>query len=231
MRETIGLNLSHILEQQNLSLSRPLIDMTDISGTDCYCDDYAKEEIRTRLAAAGISYPGIHYIDSGNYHYLTLFFLEKIPQDLSYELIVFDNHPDSQPPAFGDITSCGGWVLEAEQRFENIKRISLTGVDPTLTEIEKLTKTKEAEDLRLPVYISIDKDVLSEEYASCNWSQGRMSLLELGDRLQEIIKTRRVLGVDICGEEAYLRKTPEGAKNERANIYLKQQFSSVDFLI
>ncbi len=55
-------------------------------------------------------------------------------------------------------------------------------------------------DTVLPVYLSIDKDVLSEEYARTNWDQGQLSLKLLQEILQWICSRNRILGVDICGE-------------------------------
>ena len=49
-------------------------------------------------------------------------------------------------------------------------------------------------------YISIDKDVLSPEYAVTNWDQGSMSLKELEKLLYIILLHHPVLGMDICGE-------------------------------
>ena len=37
-----------------------------------------------------------------------LLWMEKITEPFS--LVLFDRHPDTQRPSFGDITSCGGWV-------------------------------------------------------------------------------------------------------------------------
>ena len=82
------------------------VDCKNIEGTNCYCDDVAKEELRRRIAA--YSYEGIHFLDSGNYHYLSLLWLEKI--DRPFALVLFDHHPDLQAPSWGKITSCGGWV-------------------------------------------------------------------------------------------------------------------------
>ena len=58
------------------------IDMTDASGTNCYCDDAAGEIIRSRIGeylyyGTPFSDVPVHFIDSGNYHYLSFFFMEK----------------------------------------------------------------------------------------------------------------------------------------------------------
>ena len=98
----------------------------------------------------------------------------------------------------------------------------------------------------LPLYISIDKDVLGTEYTETNWSQGDMSIdgLErllsvfLGGQVEEKnsdacrndernagdIRHSRILGVDICGEIQTDIPVPEyleaEEKNEKVNIEL-----------
>ena len=106
------------------------VDCQDIEGTNCYCDDAAKESLRERIRT--YSYEGIHFLDSGNYHYLSLLWLEKIKEPFS--LILFDHHPDLQEPSWGGITSCGGWVREALLTNENLQRAYLVGVDAHLIE-------------------------------------------------------------------------------------------------
>lgn len=65
---------------------------------------------------------------------------------------------------------------------------------------EESWKRFSQELLSEPVYISIDKDVLSPEYAVTNWDQGSMSLKELEKLLYIILLHHPVLGMDICGE-------------------------------
>ena len=52
----------------------------------------------------------------------------------------------------------------------------------------------------LPVYISIDKDILDEEYSETNWSQGKLPLPVLERLLMPFLKSGNILGIDICGE-------------------------------
>lgn len=116
--------------RDRLRLTFPPIDCAGIPGTDCYCDDHAYKLLSDALRPTGPE--GIHIIDSGNYHYLTLLFLDKIPAATDISLILFDNHPDSRKPAFGDIISCGGWVRNAVCNYENIKKVLMIGTDPAL---------------------------------------------------------------------------------------------------
>jgi len=96
-----------------------MIDCRDLEGTRCYLDDSAKSILVDRLNE--YSAEGIHFIDSGNYHYLSLLWLQKITTP--FNLVLFDHHPDNQPPSFGEITSCGGWVLEATETLPNLKNV------------------------------------------------------------------------------------------------------------
>ena len=45
------------------------LDCSDIAECDLYCSKRAEEEIRARIEPYGIR--GIHFLDSGNYHYVT----------------------------------------------------------------------------------------------------------------------------------------------------------------
>lgn len=91
---------------------RSVIDLTSLDGTNCYCSDDASDAIRKALSE--VPSEALHWIDTGDYHYASLFFLEKIRTP--YTLFLFDHHPDDQDSAFGtDILSCGNWVARARQ--------------------------------------------------------------------------------------------------------------------
>ena len=49
--------------------------------------------------------------------------------DQPFCLLVYDNHTDMQPPAFGGILSCGGWIAAALEELENLKYVILVGPD------------------------------------------------------------------------------------------------------
>ena len=51
----------------------------------------------------------------------------------------------------------------------------------------------------LPLYISIDKDALSTDFAITDWDQGEMTLDGLGAILT-VARRHRLLGADICGD-------------------------------
>ena len=126
--------------------------------------------------------------------------------DRPFNLILFDHHPDNQPPSFGDITSCGGWVLEATQSLSNLKNVYTYGVSEDVP-IESIP-------IDLPVYISIDKDALSEEFAITDWDQGDMTLSTLLDMLSNIFASHTVLGIDICGDSGEMAASGAGINNQ-----------------
>lgn len=69
----------------------------------------------------------------------------------------------------------------------------------------------------LPVYISIDKDVLSLKYSETNWSQGMMSLPVLENILSYFMQNDRIIGIDICGECDPGIPLPEYSESELVN--------------
>ena len=207
------------------------LDSTQISGTDCYCDDDAVAVIREQIANAGIeNAEGIHFFDNGNYHYMSKIWTDMVQEPFS--LVVFDHHPDMQPPRFGDILSCGGWVQKALNENKFIDNVIIIGVaDHLVDEIReeiashpsgarndnhqnKVTFIRESEIANIqtnslltahssqPLYISIDKDALSPADAATNWDQGSLRLEHMKAIITEIAKDRRIIGIDICGERA-----------------------------
>lgn len=218
-KKTVIMNFSGIYEEETFYKDREVcwIDCRDMSGVNGYCSDDAQEEIRKRIW--DYDYRGIHFLDSGNYHYLSKFWLEKIEEP--YSLVVFDHHTDMQESAFFGMLSCGSWIKEVLEEHPYIKEVCVVGPPKAATEqcesnldgrvvfltqeelkagnLEKwhafLEKGKE-----LPVYLSIDKDVLCPEDARTNWDQGEMKLEEMEKMIKQVFQKRNVLGIDVCGE-------------------------------
>ena len=169
-------------------------DFSHIEGSRCYCSEEAGNEIRRLISTVPLE--AVHYIGTGDFHYQTLFWLERIREPFS--LILLDNHPDNQPGAFGEeLLSCGGWVREAMKL-------------PLLRDFTWLRRTSDyspdAPAQAFPLYISIDLDILSPEYARTGWDQGDMSLTDLCRILTDIVSRsgstgsgKGVIGADICG--------------------------------
>ena len=190
-----------------------VIDCSKISGTNCMCDDGAMSEIRSIIREHEIGADEIHFIDNGNYHYMSAIMLEQVKEPFS--LVVFDHHPDMQPPMFGDILSCGGWVLYALENNPNIRDVHIIGADRKLIDelpddVRERAYFYDAYDVicrrdyfpetQFPVYISVDKDVVTPDEITTNWDQGEMRVSELLATIDSFFDERKVIGVDICGE-------------------------------
>ena len=110
------------------------LDCTKIEGTDCYCDDEAQatinkmmdEAVAIATNASAASAPSIHFFDNGNYHYMSKLWTDRVQEP--FDLVVFDHHPDMQPPRFEGILSCGGWVLEVLKNNPFVQSVTLIGV-------------------------------------------------------------------------------------------------------
>lgn len=265
--ENMILDFTHVYRDEDIKdidIFR-YIDCSDIQETDMYCSKNAYEKIWGRIEPYGIQ--GIHYIDSGNYHYITKIITDHIAEP--FGLVMYDHHTDMQIPMVPEMMSCGDWAGQALSQNKNLRQLVIVG--PPESDIEQTLEsysgsqsgrllTFSAEDLHgdllenklklirtdLPLYISIDKDVLGTEYTETNWSQGDMSIDGL-ERLLSVffggqgeeknsdacrnderyagdIRHSRILGIDICGEIQTDIPVPEyleaEEKNEKVNIEL-----------
>lgn len=218
------MNFSGIYKQQQFwqtgEIQRNIswVEVQELPGSNCYCDGDAMETLRQKLEEFDAD--GIHFIDSGNYHYMSRIWLEKL--NTPFRLVVFDNHTDMQPPTFGGLLSCGGWVAASLEELPLLKEVLLVGPDqeafdqtePVLREkVRFLSREKLGEmtleekvsffeelTAELPTYLSVDKDVLCPEEASTTWSQGEMTLEELCEFVKILLEKQDILGMDVCGE-------------------------------
>ena len=140
-------------------------DCTRIDGTDCYCDDEAQAILRKQIefsktpalqqaqGPSSISTPGIHFFDNGNYHYMSKLWTDSIREP--FDLVVFDHHPDMQPPRFEGILSCGGWIKEVLDNNKFMQNVTVIGVaDHLVEEIrEDLSQANAAEILERVTFI------------------------------------------------------------------------------
>ena len=167
------IRISEFYDETGWQCGRPL-DLRGAEGANCYCSEDAYRRIREALESIGGE--GLCFIDTGDYHYITYLRMEFIREPFC--LLLIDNHPDDQRGAFdADTLSCGNWVAFARERLEMLKE----------------------DDGKLPVFISVDTDALSREYARTDWSQGTMTVKELEDIVSARTLGRRIIGVDICG--------------------------------
>jgi hypothetical protein len=202
------------------------VDLKDISGTNCICDDYAFEEIRKRIivsentlnAQGGSGELSFRFFDNGNYHYMSRILMNAT---VPFDLVVFDHHPDMKWTSYGEILSCGCWVLSALKNIPELSKVYIVGADKALMEeayadnpeykdrvfyfedcmsLRQMLET--TEDAAQSIYISVDKDVLSRDELITNWDQGEMTLEELKEGLS-FLKAHygeNIVAVDVCGE-------------------------------
>lgn len=132
-------------------------------------------------------------------------------------LAVADHHPDMQPPLFQELLSCGCWVNRVLEENPYVEKVVLLGADaelvaavpePYRSRMVAYDESQIARDDRwencfpkdLPVYLSIDKDILSPSQVHTNWQQGTLTLSQLRNVILELFHHCRVSGADICGE-------------------------------
>ncbi|WP_167956696.1 arginase family protein [Anaerosporobacter faecicola] len=215
--EIVIMNFTDVYQREHFYESFPHIwvDCKEINGTYGYCDETAVSKIEKQIAMLPVE--GIHFIDSGNFHYVSKIWTDRIY--IPFSLIVFDHHPDMQPSLFSNLLSCGCWVKAALDTNPNLQRVILVGAEEKLLQNvavsyrnrvhvysqEKLQheegwKAFAREYVKEPVYISIDKDLLNNDSAITDWDQGIFSIEELKKLLSLILDKEEVLGIDICGE-------------------------------
>ena len=201
-------NFTGVYINEGIAGEGTLLDLSDISGTEMYIDGPAEEEIRRRIEMTGTGEQDgdahdpvrncprltdyrLRFLDNGNYHYMSRIFASyvKVP----FDLITFDNHTDDQPPAFEGLKSCGSWRRDIAEENSCLKSSVLI---------------RKYDDFRsgyipseLPLYISIDKDVLSDKILNTNWDQGEMSDGQLFELIEKLMKEREIIAVDVCGED------------------------------
>ena len=84
MIQPVLMNFSGVYEEEKFyrKFSGELLSLRTLEGTNCYCTPEAEEQIKAWIE----KYPvrGIHFLDSGNYHYVTKFWIDRmqVPFDL-----------------------------------------------------------------------------------------------------------------------------------------------------
>lgn len=214
------------------------IDLKKIDGTYGYCDKRAEKSIKLKIKP--YSPYGIHFIDSGNFHYVSKFWIDKI--DKPFSLCVFDHHSDMQPSLFKNLLSCGDWIKEALDENKNLDKVFLIGTDKNLVNsIDKKYKDRirvfTKEDLcskdgwitflhtqsNNPLYISVDKDVLKASLVKTDWDQGELTMKELESLLLIIMDKEKIAGIDICGEYIPHSWSYENMKRVKTNNKCNQE--------
>ena len=214
-------------ELQDRGVPYQLVRLDDIEGTNCYCDPEAEVEIARRLGP--LSGVGIRWIDSGDYHYVTKILAGF--QTEPFDLVLVDNHPDDQEPAFGGVLSCGSWVREMKEGNPMLGTVWTLGPEHRLRNDDGTVDRElegELEDLLASlegkrVYLSIDKDVLDRSAARTDWTQGTYGLETLKGWLGRLLE-KEVVAIDLCGELTPAKgATPEDLRiNCKTNVDLQE---------
>lgn len=216
-------SLSGIYESEGYAWEQAgkLWDLRELRGTDGYLDPETEQFLEAELGRKKETkeLPRIRLLDSGNYHYMSKLLLGLEKEDLF--LAVFDHHTDMQPPALLPVLSCGSWIRDAAGAYQNIKGICVIGPpEASVRETEAMehvwfvtqeelddgsgaAKIKEvfaSHAGTFPVYLSVDKDILSKEELDTNWDQGNVRVDELLSLAKDCLAGRKVLAVDLCGE-------------------------------
>ena len=153
-----------------------------------------------------------------------------------FTLVLIDHHTDMQDASIGDLLSCGNWAKKVLEENQYLQKLVLIGQEQkildqlSLFHSEKLIgisyeelksgdarKRIESLDKQIPIYISVDKDVLDEKYAVTNWDQGEMSLYMLEEVLKVLVTDYDVIGIDICGVFPEENGIPDFLRAERIN--------------
>ena len=244
MRRPVVMNMSGTYDLEPLMEGHDfdLVDCQDICGKEFICSEEAQKEISHRMA--DYAPEEIHLDDSGNYHYLTKLWTDRLTAPFS--LVLIDHHTDMRREAFDGILTCGNWVRVMLERNPYLKKVIIVG--PTenqrstidgcyrsrvqfISEEALLTeegwKRFSKVHLKEPVYISIDKDVLNHDSAITDWDQGNICLDDLKRLLDSIFKNEKVIGMDICGEysEAHdlIDAQEGGLLNENTNVEILEE--------
>ena len=166
-----------------------VLDFKGLEGTNCYCDHAAALMIGSMLPE---KLPWLRWIDSGDYHYMT--HLLALREEEPFHLLLLDNHPDNQEPAFGGVLSCGSWVKA--MREGNPCLMDILWIGPENGEYREWMEKRRGERL----YVSLDKDVMSPDWARTDWSQGLYSLADVDEILRFAMAEMEIAAIDVCGE-------------------------------
>lgn len=191
-----------------------ILDFTGLEGCCCYCDPRAQHCLEEAFPEP---LPRLRWLDSGDYHYLS--HLLALREQEPFHLVLLDNHPDNQEPAFGGVLSCGSWVKEMREKNPLLRDVLTIGPEGCPQGLDN-SWLEERRGER--VYVSLDKDVMAPAWARTDWSQGSMSMEQVKEILGCLLKKMEVVAVDICGELAPSKgATPQDLRiNKETNIEL-----------
>ncbi len=216
-------------------------DCTALSGVCRFCDADGARLLRQHARRFGPA--GLHWLGSGHYHYLTLFFLEQIEEP--FALVLADRHTDMQPAPDAGLLSCGSWLYDALQTCDMLQMAVVLGVDAKLAAEAPAVRRPvcffpasddapadtdgalHALPPDLPVYFSIDKDVLLPDCAVTDWGNGVLPMDGLCRFIAGAGASRRVIGADVCGDTSEVQEILRGEAAQVNNASSRRIFEAL----
>ena len=185
------------------------LDLRHLRSVKYMCDE-------TTLTLVGklVERAKVVFLGDSAYHHFSYIFLTLI--DTPFELVVFDNHRDDMKEV-SKLLTCDGWI-RAAKKLNNLEAVHILR-----------TKNDLPRCLEHPIYLSIDKDVLSDRFLKLGWDQGAMKPEELLEAVEFLYKEFEIVGVDISGEprDALEMTRSEEINLELLKILLKDELSRV----
>lgn len=204
---------------------------SQVFGSRLICSEEAQAKLNQLIAHHGIS--GLHFLDSGDYHYITKLMCDQIHEP--FDLVLFDHHTDMKDAVFGEMLTCGDWVRNCIEENAQLHQVIIAGpsqkafqqVDFHSKKIKAITEEdfmshKAMAKLAyyqsdLPIYLSVDKDILTKKDAMTNWNQGQLDLSTLQQSLRQVLSHQPLIGADICGTSEECPSLAEQLKDEQIN--------------
>ncbi|WP_353684183.1 hypothetical protein V4D30_09955 [Thermodesulfovibrio sp. 3907-1M] len=184
------------------------IDLRFLKETKFMCPQERLKFIEERIP---LHHSLITFIGKGDYHYISFLFLKRIRE--YFALVVIDNHLDMRA-SNEDIIRCDSWIYRAGfiKNLKEIFYINSSNIETTPC-------------FMLPVYLSIDKDIIDKKYLNTNWTQGKVTPQQLFNFISKINLITKIIGVDICGEPQL--DMEELRKSEAINLSIVEILQSL----
>lgn len=196
-----------------------MLDLRKLEGTSCYLGEDSGRILRRELAP--YSEEKLRFIDSGDYHYLSALLAEMLYEG-PFTMVLLDNHPDNQEPEFPGMLSCGSWAGAIGNPL--LEKVVIFGPEGCLRDIPSLRKEVRGSGR---VYISLDKDIMSRDYARTDWSQGEFTLNDVKDALLAVSEEAgEIVAVDVCGEISRAK----GGREEDFGLNLRTNMELMRFI-
>lgn len=180
--EVILLDFEGVYLSQGRLLKRATrIDLRHTKSAKYMCDRATFESVKGMIKKP----PKLAFLSDSAYHHFTYLFLTMI--DVPFELIVFDNHRDDMYKRSIFLT-CDSWIRNAK-KLKNLKKVHI---------VRKMSELPGS--VEHPIYLSIDKDVVSNQFIELGWDQGQIDLDEFFEMVRYVCERFELLGVDVSGE-------------------------------